>query len=181
MNEWRDHCRGDDLFLSPYCPPKGDCGGLHSPTLVRAFRANCTPRIKHQVLRSNKPSKFEKDTISLSRTLFPTETQSGADWTEPPLGGRGCSSLPPHPLTTINSDLRPQRDVSKEHLAVLMGDSWLLEGGGPTHKSTPTIELGEAHDYQIPFTVNGKSVIISLCAPCPRNWWPRRAPYIQSS
>ncbi len=44
-----------------------------------------------------------------------------------PQGGRGCSSLPPHPLTTIDSGFTFQRDVSKELLAALMGcTSWFF-------------------------------------------------------
>ncbi len=53
------------------------------------------PRIKHQILSSNQPCRSEYADISLSRTLYPIETQFLADWTEPGPGTRAymdCST-----------------------------------------------------------------------------------------
>ncbi len=52
----------------------------------------------------------------------------------------GATRSVEHTPGPIGFSLTFQGDVSKKRLAVLMGDCWLLEGGGPTHVSVPMLD-----------------------------------------
>jgi hypothetical protein len=69
-------------FLPPYCPPKGDCGGLHSP---REAQRGAHPPDQTSSSQLTPTMKIRVDRIIVISDSFPLEAQLEADWQSPPL------------------------------------------------------------------------------------------------
>ena len=120
-------------FLPPYCPPKGDCGGLHSPREALLAPTECYAKRSVELHPPDQTSssqltptmKIRVDRIIVISDSFPTEAQLEADWQSPPLEvgptwNHKCSPLAKHPCSEAERAKRGRtggRDLHNQALS----------------------------------------------------------------